>query len=701
MTNVSEFPPPTPKSGKLANPAEQYYQYFRQRGLDDADVANLGVQHLFDDQLISALPNLNHAVQWVANGGSGAKIPYVDRHGQVTDAYVVRLLGEQPSFLKIPKALYPPKRRPRAHFPRSNPKLSKGDVVFLCESVIKAEIVAKCGFYAIGINGCWGYSDKNTSDLLISDIRDLPWELISQVRVFYDSNYSTNDHVKLAATKFALRLKQVINYSNTLITVLPPAADGTDWGCDDAFMAHGKDWLIDLLEGEAIAPELTEFDVKLMEMNDIVCIVQSTARIYRHDLDNIIEYTFSDLHNMFKNWTLMGEQPNKDPKKTAVSRLWEQWDKRNEVKSIEMVPYGPKIEPGQFLNCWFDPKVEAKLPSPIWTEFMDNFIEDEVSKTWLNQWIASLVQNPGVKLHTYPVLVGPPGTGKTMITSMIESMLGKPNCALIGQEDIENTFNGHYAEKMFVGINEFERRYHDRTGIGDKMKRMVTETTTIANGKHIKIRAVKAMANYMITTNNLNALKLEEGDRRAGVVDCTPIVSHYGDVKYFAPLWKLIATDPGAILGYYLSVDMQGFSPFGNAPVTEAKREMTESTRSPVETLAWRMINEKEAFLAELKLPTDICYVSGTLLLGDNRILNELGITDMNFNSKRQLQYLGQALIGAGAPTLQNKDGGRVGVRGVKHKVYVLPGGHKYAENEEVLIDLAKWTNTASKIGPR
>ena len=591
----------------LQHPTSTFKHYFRERGLTDEDVANLGAKHLSGEDLIGALPGNGYIPNWVANGGTGALIPYIDIHGQPTDAYVVRLLGKFPGFSKMAKAYMPPKRRPRAHFPHSNEPLESGDIVYLCESVIKAEIVSKCGFFAIGINGCWGYSDKNIKDLLMHDIRDLPWSLISEVRVFYDSNYSTSDHVKAAATRFAVYCEQILNYKNVGITILPPPeGEQEEWGCDDAFVALGGEWLCDVLDSDPIKPEISEQDIKLMDMNAECCVLEETGQIVRYDTHPVIPMgvgTFIQVN--YADWLVMGEVNGK-PKVVSVARKWLQWGKRNKVPRTVMKPNEPKMVPGQFLNLWVDPEIIPGDPSEAWAEFIQSLVPDPVAALWLEQWIGHLVQNPGIKMTSYPLLVGPQGVGKSLVGMAVAAILGHDNTMTISQDDIESAYNGLHAVKLFTCIDEF---YARDQGVGNKLKKIITEKVTIVNPKYGRQMSVESVCNYMITTNELGALKLDEDDRRTGVVDCTPEVSHAGDTVYFAPLFEEVERNPAGILGYYMLVDLEGFSPYGTAPNTEAKGAMTEQRRTGYESVAWSMVNDRVAFLQELGLNSDIqCF---------------------------------------------------------------------------------------------
>ena len=667
------------------HPTSEFWQYFRQRGLNDADVANLGAELVPNGQIPGLLPGNPYAERWP---GNAVRIPYVDINGMDTGAYLLRLIGKQPTFAKIPKALFPSKVKPRAHFPRSNPQPEKGMVVYLCESVIKAEIVAKCGFYAIGVNGCWGFRDRNSQDKLLADIRELPWSLISEIRVFFDSNYLTNDNVKAGVSDFALRCHQVLGFQEVRVCVLPPAPGGEDWGCDDAFVAMGGGWLCDLLEGPTEEPELNELGVKLHELNQECCILMETGQIVQYNVHPVIPMAFSSFTNVnYASWQVMGD----DEKRKSVPRVWLGWEGANKVPRAVLKPNEPKMVPGKFLNLWVDPAIPAGEPSALWAEFLENLIPDEVGFQWLTQWIGHLVQRPGIKMSTYPILVGPQGVGKSLIGQAVCSILGRENTMSISQDDIESTYNGLHAVKLFTVIDEF---YARDQGVGNKLKKLVTEKVTVVNPKYGRQFTVESVCNYMITTNELAALKLDEDDRRAGVVDCTPNISFAGDIDYFAPLFEMVERNPSGILGYFMHVDLQGFSPYGTAPTTDAKRDMTEQRRTGYEEVAWRLTHDKVAFLEELNLDPDVNYISLSLLgvKVQNMVGHQAQIYDRAMSNK-----LNAALRKMGWLTYAGNSTGQVRVNGQKHRIYCAPGSRRDVEETVLRDDVTKWLPKVSR----
>jgi len=261
----------------------------------------------------------------------------------------------------------------------------------------------------------------------------------------------------------------------------------------------------------------------------------------------------------------------------------------------------------------------------------------------------------------------------------------------ISQDDIESTYNGLHAVKLFTVIDEF---YARDQGVGNKLKKLVTEKVTVVNPKYGRQFTVESVCNYMITTNELAALKLDEDDRRAGVVDCTPNISFAGDIDYFAPLFEMVERNPSGILGYFMHVDLEGFSPYGTAPTTDAKRSMTEQRRSGYEELAWRIVYDKEGLCGELGLDPSVEYFSLNIL--GQKAQGMLG-HQMQVYDRAMANKLNASLRKMGLLTYKGNATGQISVNSQKHRIYWDPRVTKGFDETKCRSDVSKWMPKVSR----
>jgi hypothetical protein len=122
--------------------------------------------------------------------------------------------------------------------------------------------------------------------------------------------------------------------------------------------------------------------------------------------------------------------------------------------------------------------------------------------------------------------------------------------------------------------------------IANKIKMLTTSPTLWVNSKGKAEYPVDNHANLVITSNHSDCIKLEEGDRRATVVQ-------FGTREHIqpAPYWDAYfawtkAGGPAALYDHLLHVDLTTFDPHGRALFTEWKEQVTDATRGPMQKFA-------------------------------------------------------------------------------------------------------------------
>ena len=136
-------------------------------------------------------------------------------------------------FSDKPKFSTPKGQIPRLyHSPLSNfSKIQYGDTIVLCESYLKADIIAMLGYKAIGVSGCWGWSHNKA---MIEDFKKLPWkELGLKFVISFDSNVGPDGDPILtkAISRLAAEMERIGVTSH--VSYLPKDAEDNDWGIDD------------------------------------------------------------------------------------------------------------------------------------------------------------------------------------------------------------------------------------------------------------------------------------------------------------------------------------------------------------------------------------------------------------------------------------------------------------------------------------
>ena len=573
------------------------YRYLADRGVTIEDIEVRGVTI-----------GMAHDLGLITDERMCVVFPHYDARGEMLDWWSSRLIDTAPKPPRGFAALVPVKRMKMYCPPREAPAayldptldwaaVEEGSVIYIHESVIKSINGAKCGYYSVGLNGVWGWGSKKHEIALISQLRDLPWKAKKlKCVVVFDSNAATNDDVALAIRKFAERMRLICGVE-VLHHLLPPGPDGKDWGFDDYCAHHGYEaaaaWLADL--DAAYPVDLSEVETLKLQLNAEVCVVRSIKRVVEQQTGTMMgKGEFTDMN--YADYTALY-----DDKVVNVPRVWLAWERRRVVEKLEYSPGEPLIEDGKYLNLWrgmgVDPVGGSVAP---WLELLERTVPSTELRKWVIQWFAYPLQNLGAKLNTYIHMYGPPGGGKNAILTPLLGIYGD-NGIQLGRERIASDFNEVYATKQFINLDELHGgNEKDGLAIGNKIKMLVTAPKLTVNGKGKGEYQVTNHVNLVTSANYADAIKLDEGDRRALVLRVGTHDTVIKDRTYWMPYFRWAESVEGqsALYEYLLQVDCSDFDPRGWAPMTEEKEQVTDATRAPME----RWVRELKEN-AELVLP--------------------------------------------------------------------------------------------------
>lgn len=576
--------------GTLTPGIDQAYAYLAQRGISRQDIDDLGLWIVPARDLIQRARGADNAV---ADHRLAIVFPHVGVDGQPIDWWSARLVdcGLAPvarGFAgwvdqKWGKMFCPPNEPVHAYLvPYLDwRKLQKGDRVYIHESCIKAANGAALGYWSVGLNGVRGWSSRKHGVALVEELRALPWKALElQPVIVFDSNAADNWDVKHAIVSLAAKLLEVTGRHATHI-LLPPKSDGTHWGFDDFRATLGDDAARDFLDSAGNAPpvEVSAFERLRLELNSRVCVVRALGRIAEQDTGTLMTRgTFCDVN--YAHFVVEGED-----RQINVPKVWLTDERRTEVEELKYLPGAELMRPGQFLNLWRGMGLEPTQGSVApWLELLERQVPDEKLRKWIIQWFAYPLQHLGAKLNTYLHLYGPPGTGKGALTYPILPIYGR-NGTIIGKDQIGSAFNSVYATRQFVLLDEIHGGAEaGALAISNRIKLLATSPTLTVNKKGEPEYEVDNYVNFVTNSNYSDSIKLDEGDRRACVVQFgtrdTMIPKEWFRDVYFP--W---ADNGGAaaLYGYLLGVDLDGFDPKGWAPMTVWKEMVTDATRDAME----------------------------------------------------------------------------------------------------------------------
>ncbi|KAH7814946.1 putative Poxvirus D5 protein [Monocercomonoides exilis] len=130
-------------------------------------------------------------------------------------------------------------------------------------------------------------------------------------------------------------------------------------------------------------------------------------------------------------------------------------------------------------------------------------------------WIANIVQHPGIKNETALILKGIQGIGKNRFTDVISELFAgysSRNVTEVGE--LTGNFNSVVESKMLIVLNELKNCGDDRLANFNALKSVITENIIRINEKNQPRRTAENVANFIFVTNHSFPVKIETGDRR-------------------------------------------------------------------------------------------------------------------------------------------------------------------------------------------
>jgi len=256
---------------------------------------------------------------------------------------------------------------------------------------------------------------------------------------------------------------------------------------------------------------------------------------------------------------------------TVIDKLWNPGEPKGVVQFMDADywnTYEPYTPPGRY---------DAAVAQAFHDHILDTFGPDGV---WLEQWLGWAAQNPSEKILWSPLLVGVQGDGKSLLADALGLAVGPGRLHKGSTTAVTSNFNDFLEGKLVLAIEELRVSGQNRHMMMDKLKDVVTNTSIEIRPKGLKNRTAPNFVNVLAMTNHLDALPLDNSDRRWAVFTSRFILGD-GDLRkerletgYFDLLMDSLRNDPEAVVGWLRAIDVSAFNPKSRAPDTTAKADM-------------------------------------------------------------------------------------------------------------------------------
>jgi len=230
------------------------------------------------------------------------------------------------------------------------------------------------------------------------------------------------------------------------------------------------------------------------------------------------------------------------------------------------------------LNTYVEQRMppDASVDVTPWTEHLEWLIPDREDREHMMDWLAWCYQNPGIKITWAPILYGPPGTGKTTVFNCLAACLGPSYVSEPTQAELEDKFNDWAYGKLLVKIEELMSG--DKFHVAEKLKPIVANPTISVRQMHKTGFVVTNVANVCASTNHMQALPIEKGDRRYMLIQCVDAAEDVRAPRMRAFHKWLGEVGYGGIAHWLDSRDVSHFMPTAEAPMTRLKRIVQEAS---------------------------------------------------------------------------------------------------------------------------
>ena len=303
------------------------------------------------------------------------------------------------------------------------------------------------------------------------------------------------------------------------------------------------------------------------------------------------------------------------------------------------LPFGELVyEDGRTLVNTYRPIETPAVPGDIsrWDKLMNaNFNPED--RRILENWIATLVQNPGEKIQWAPIIQGPEGNGKTFILDAIRTAVGELYCHSLNAHDIEGNgskFTGWMERKLLVTVEEI--RAGSKYEVVQRMLAWITNKKVEIQSKGQNQKSGDNRANFIFTSNHFDALNLRNDQRRFCPIATEPQtleeVKKAGLTKpFFRDLWhwaeakgQYAGRTPGFyhIANHFLNYDVQEpvigehaprskyYTAFFAAGTGRAEQEILEAIEQDLPGFRgdWVSTSALDGFLSQKRLSHKISH---------------------------------------------------------------------------------------------
>lgn len=304
--------------------------------------------------------------------------------------------------------------------------------------------------------------------------------------------------------------------------------------------------------------------------------------------------------------------------------------------------FRPELTPGMiveeedltYVNLYVPVNTPRKVGDP--SRFINHLkllVPNDTDREILLTYIASLIQNPGIKFQWWPVIQGVEGNGKSLLATIIAYCVGWRYTHFPNAKQIADKFNLWLSGKLFVAIDEIKT--DNKYEMAESVKTMITNQRIEVQGKGDNQIMGENKANGIMLTNYKDAIPRNDSSRRYSMVFTAQqtredMIRCGMGGSYFPDLYEWLRGDGFAIINNFLREYKPNplYDPAGMcqwAPDTSSTGEAINLSRNLFEQEIMEAIDEEKP---GFRYP----YISGMAL---DRLIKDRGLGKISYARRR------------------------------------------------------------------
>jgi hypothetical protein len=241
------------------------------------------------------------------------------------------------------------------------------------------------------------------------------------------------------------------------------------------------------------------------------------------------------------------------------------------------------------VNTYDDSQVPAMPPVllddeeravEIVKQHIANILPDPRERQLFTNWLAYVVQNPGVKIRWAPYLCGVPGDGKSFFVSLLGAAMGTAHVKAMNGDMLASgsSFSDWSVNRCVTVIEEAKLHGQNRFDAANRIKPYITNPVIDVHPKGRASYNAPNTVQYMVLSNYLDGMPVTDDDRRFMFLQTAFSLESLRRFKqanphFYTRLFDAVADYPGAMRYWLMHFNEwhADFTPDGNAPLTETR----------------------------------------------------------------------------------------------------------------------------------